>query len=161
VGGASGAYAMVFGGGSQTGPTQEVKKRVGYLSLDAKVSAAGFVFAVFLAMAVAWLDGWIRAVLSVERLWLSNGLSPIGQQWLRDLTMIIVLLVIGLVTSLFINVNNFSLHAIYRDWLVRAFLGPARARGYQKRSADALTGLDAADNLPMAQLPKEKPLHFD
>jgi hypothetical protein len=157
VGGASGAYAMVFGGGSKTGPTQEVEKLAGYLSLDAKVSAAGFVFALFLAMAVAWLDGWVRDVLSVKCLWPEIGLSPIGQQWLRDLAVIIVLLVVGLVTSFFINVNRFSLHAVYRNRLVRAFLGSARAR---ERSADAFTGFDAADNLPMAQLPKEKPLHL-
>ena len=49
------------------------------------MSAAGFVFAVFLAMAVAWLDGWLRAVLSVECLWLGSGRSPIGQQRRRDL----------------------------------------------------------------------------
>jgi hypothetical protein len=157
VGGASGAYAMVFGGGSKTGPTQEVEKLAGYLSLDAKVSAAGFVFALFPAMAVAWLDGWVRDVLSLKCLWPESGLSPIGQQWLRDLAVIIVLLVVGLVTSFFINVNRFSLHAVYRNRLVRAFLGSARAR---ERSADAFTGFDAADNLPMAQLPKEKPLHL-
>ena len=73
---------------------------------------------------------------------------------------IIVLLFIGLCTSFFINVNRFSLHAVYRNRLVRAFLGSARARGYPKRRADAFTGFDAADNLPMAQLPKEKPLHL-
>ena len=160
VGGASGVYALVFGGGPQTGATEEVEKLAGYLSLDAKVSAAGFVFAVFLAMAVAWLDGWLRAVLSVECLWPESGLSPIGQQWLRDLAVIIVLLVIGLGTSFFINVNRFSLHAVYRNRLVRAFLGSARARGYPKRRADAFTGFDAADNVPMAQLPKQKPLHL-
>ncbi len=160
VGGLSGVYALAFGGSSQTGATGEIEKLEGYLSLDAKVSAAGFVFAVFLAMAVAWLDGWLRAVLSVKCLWLGSGLSPIGQQWLRDLAVIIVLLVIGLGTSLAINVNRFSLHAVYRNRLVRAFLGSARARGYPKRRADAFTGFDAADNLPMAQLPKEKPLHL-
>ena len=160
VGGASGVYAMVFGGGSQTGPTQEVEKLAKYLSLDAKVSAAGFVFALFLAMAVAWLDGWLRHILSVNCLWLGSRVSPIGQQWLRDLAVIIVLLVVGLITSLFINVNRFSLHAVYRNRLVRAFLGSARARGYPERRADAFTGFDADDNLPMAQLPKEKPLHL-
>ncbi len=160
VGGASGTYAMIFGGGSQTGPTKEVEKLAGYLSLDAKVSAAGFVFAVFLAMAVAWLDGWLRALFSVKCPWPGNDLSPIGQQWLRDLAVIIALLLIGLVTSYFINVNRFSLHAVYRNRLIRAFLGSARARGNPERSPDAFTGFDAADNLPMAKLPKEKPFHL-
>jgi hypothetical protein len=160
VGGASGIYAMVFGGGSKTGATEEIEKLGGYLSLDAKVSAAGFVFAVFLALAVAWLDGWLRDALSARCVWLGSGVSPIGQQWLRDLAVIIALLVIGLITSLFINVNRFSLHAVYRNRLVRAFLGSARAGCYRERRADAFTGFDAADNFPMAQLPKEKPLHL-
>ena len=137
-----------------------VKNFPGYVSLEAKVSAASFLFAVFLAMAVAWLDGWLRSVLSVKYPWPESGLSTIGQQWLRDLAVIIVLLVIGLVTSFFINVNHFSLHAVYRNRLVRAFLGSARARGYPTGTADAFTGFDAADNLPMAKLPKEKPLHL-
>ena len=124
VGGISGVYALAFGGSSQTGATEEVEKLAGYLSLDAKVSAAVRVRGVpgDGGSLAGW---WLRAFLSVRCPRLGSGLSPIGQQWLRDLAVIIALLVIALVTSFFINVNRFSLHAVYRNRLVRAFwVGP-------------------------------------
>ena len=39
------------------------------------------------------------------------------------------LLLVGIVMGFFINVNKFSLHATYRNRLIRAFLGASRARG--------------------------------
>jgi predicted acylesterase/phospholipase RssA len=48
-----------------------------------------------------------------------------------------------------VNVNRFSLHGVYRNRLVRAFLGTARLDG---RTVDAYTGFDPGDNLRMADL---------
>lgn len=47
-----------------------------------------------------------------------------------------------------INVNRFSMHAVYRNRLVRAFLGSAR----RERHPDGFTGLDARDNPRVADL---------
>jgi hypothetical protein len=47
-----------------------------------------------------------------------------------------------------INVNRFSLHAMYRSRLVRAFLGSAR----RTRTPDDFTGIDPHDNPRMADL---------
>ena len=47
-----------------------------------------------------------------------------------------------------LNVNRFSMHAIYRNRLSRAFLGSPRAQ----RRQDPFTGFDAGDNLPLADL---------
>ena len=55
------------------------------------------------------------------------------------------LLVIG---GLLLNFNRFSLHAVYRDRLIRAFLGASNKR----RTHDAFTGFDTQDNIPMHQL---------
>ena len=49
--------------------------------------------------------------------------------------------------SLFVNVNRFSLHAMYRNRLVRAFLGAARA---SRRIPDPFTGFDPNDNRSLA-----------
>jgi hypothetical protein len=46
-------------------------------------------------------------------------------------------------------VNRFSLHAVYRNRLIRGYLGSARALA---RRPDAFTGFDPADNMPMASL---------
>ena len=47
-----------------------------------------------------------------------------------------------------INVNRFSMHAVYRNRLVRAFLGTARP----SRTPDPFTGFDPRDNPRMADL---------
>src|SRR5262249_30211830 len=53
----------------------------------------------------------------------------------------------SMLISLCINVNRFSMHALYRNRLVRAFLGSARAG---RRVPDPFTSFDPTDNLPLA-----------
>ena len=69
----------------------------------------------------------------------------------------------GWLLSRFININKFSLHAIYRNRLVRAYLGATNPR----RNPNPFTGFDPGDNLPMQILrdPKnpllpQRPLHL-
>jgi hypothetical protein len=50
--------------------------------------------------------------------------------------------------GLAINLNRFSMHAVYRNRLTRAFLGAARRP--ESRHPDSFTGFDPADNLRMA-----------
>lgn len=55
-----------------------------------------------------------------------------------------------------IRTNRFSLHGVYRDRLVRAFVGSARAEpskaGDVPRHADPFTDFDPGDNPPLASL---------
>ncbi|HEX8324185.1 MAG TPA: patatin-like phospholipase family protein [Tepidisphaeraceae bacterium] len=55
-------------------------------------------------------------------------------------------LLLGILMAWPINVNRFSLHNIYRMRLVRAYLGASRG---EDREAEAFTGFDGKDNLPM------------
>ena len=55
---------------------------------------------------------------------------------------------LAMMAGLFMNSNRLSLHAMYRDRLIRAFLGASR----NQRSPDAFTGFDPEDNLPMHHL---------
>jgi hypothetical protein len=65
-------------------------------------------------------------------------------------------LVIGLLATGFVawvanknvNINRFSLHALYRNRLVRAYLGASR----QRRCPNKFTGFDEEDNLPVHEL---------
>ena len=69
-----------------------------------------------------------------------------------------VLFIVGFVMARFVPVNTFSLHGMYRERLVRAFLGASRAAG--KRRPNPFTGFDASDNLPMCELLKSgRPFH--
>ena len=47
-----------------------------------------------------------------------------------------------------VNVNRFSMHAVYRNRLTRAFLGSAR----NNRDQDPFTGFDPQDNMPLSSL---------
>ena len=66
--------------------------------------------------------------------------------------------VIGAVMGWWININKFSLHAMYRERLIRAYLGASRLEG-RFGTANSFTGLDGQDNIQMKDLNKEKPLH--
>jgi len=54
---------------------------------------------------------------------------------------------VAAVASHYVNINRFSLHAIYRNRLVRAFLGASRTR-----AQDLFTGFDEGDNRRMTDL---------
>lgn len=66
-------------------------------------------------------------------------------------------LLVGLMMGCFINVNQFSLHAIYRSRLIRAFLGASRPAN--ARRAHRFTGFDPHDDLAMHELSVQRPLH--
>ena len=61
---------------------------------------------------------------------------------------LVLVAIIGLVIQR-VNVNRFSLHALYRNRLTRAFLGSAHAR---ERQPDDLTNFDPNDNFSLANL---------
>src|SRR6185295_9960858 len=54
----------------------------------------------------------------------------------------------GILMALVIDINKFSLHAMYRNRLIRTFLGASRAT----RRPNAFTGFDGEDNLEAARL---------
>ena len=54
-----------------------------------------------------------------------------------------VALVVEVIASKTVNINRFSLHAVYRNRLVRGYLGAAR----QGRFPDQFTGFDEKDNI--------------
>ncbi|MCU1283933.1 MAG: conserved rane protein of unknown function [Acidobacteriales bacterium] len=63
----------------------------------------------------------------------------------------------------FVNVNKFSLHSMYRNRLIRAYLGASR-----KRNPNLFSGFDPADNISLARINRphdssavvETPLHL-
>jgi Patatin-like phospholipase len=55
---------------------------------------------------------------------------------------------VAAVASRNVNINRFSLHALYRNRLIRAYLGASR----DNRNPDRFTGFDENDNLPVSKL---------
>ncbi|HTO78639.1 MAG TPA: patatin-like phospholipase family protein, partial [Methylocystis sp.] len=62
----------------------------------------------------------------------------------------LALLGFSILASYFVNVNYFSLNAMYRNRLVRAFLGASNADAKDRNKFD---GFAASDNLSMSELP--------
>ena len=56
----------------------------------------------------------------------------------------------------FIDINLFSAHSFYRNRLARAFLGASR----DKRNPNPFTGFDPHDDLNLAELAGQRPIHL-
>jgi hypothetical protein len=151
VGGASGLATLLLGGSGKTAATtaRQVGER---LSVTTVVDIATLVFILVLAILLSRLarSGLEYAVpaLGIDASSLAKMILSAGAA--------AALIVFSAIASYWINVNRFSLHAVYRNRLIRAFLGAARA-GHREEtrthsSPDPFTGFAEADNLPLAAL---------
>lgn len=139
VGGLSGIVTLLLGSSSLTAATRAagVLKNLKWTRLAA---LAAVIFAVLLAVLLS------LAGQALARHWSTDPEHPsIG----IDVVLIVLLIGGAFIISAFVNVNRFSLHALYRNRLQRAFIGSARA---QERRPDPFTGFDPEDNPRMADL---------
>ncbi len=65
-------------------------------------------------------------------------------------------LLTAFVSSWFININRFSLHAMYRNRLIRTYLGASHSD--RVKTVNRFTDMDEGDNIPMKTM-RTKPLH--
>jgi hypothetical protein len=139
VGGVSGVITLLLGSSSLTAATKaaEALKNV---SLSRIASGAAVIFALILAVMLSLAGQEAAVLLGSERADPSIGI---------ELALMAILIGGAFIVSLFVNVNRFSLHALYRNRLVRAFLGSARAA---ERHPDPFTGFDPDDDLRVADV---------
>jgi hypothetical protein len=163
IGVVSGAVTLWMGQGEDTAGSPRSAKAPMSLAL----SLAAPTFVISLVVLLGWLAH--RTVDAVE-----HALTPSYVPALVPNASIGAILIVagGLIgfsigTALFVDTNKFSLHAMYRARLIRAFLGASRPAG--ERDPNRFTGFDDADNLPMRDLwpapgsapspPGGRPLH--
>jgi hypothetical protein len=157
VGGASGLATLVLGGSRRTAAGKEQEKKPGGLAIaDVALALAAPVFTVlflaFLALLTTWLIEWAGAIGS------RDPIQVLFQSGIWTLLAVAAgLLAVGLLMSSFIDINRFSLHAAYRDRLIRAYLGASRPRG--TRRPNPFTGFDEQDNVLMRELAENRPFH--
>jgi len=148
AGGIAGIIGAVVGRSAQTlAKADEKDSGVKAIALKIILAIAGPIFAAALVVGIS---------VALDLLLLGDSLV----QGLADRTLstwyIVLWLVIGLlatglvawVANRNVNINRFSLHALYRNRLVRAYLGASR----QRRYPDKFTGFDEEDNLPAHEL---------
>jgi hypothetical protein len=122
------------------------------------------VFFVLLAIIISWAlvligsQPWAQHATA----WLLGGtpeqiIDP--NSWRIQLFVVVfltcVMLLFGIVIGFFINANKFSLHATYRNRLIRAYLAASR----KTRRPNLFTGFDPDDNIKLGDLSSDTPLH--
>jgi patatin-like phospholipase len=123
------------------------------------------VFFVLLSIVISWVIVLIRTgpwmQSAAKWFYHESALSSLSLPAWRvelfiSLFLMSVLLFFGIVMGFFIDANKFSLHAIYRNRLIRAYL----AASDKKRSPNKFTGFDPGDDFELCELKSEKPFHL-
>lgn len=140
VGGVSGIVTLLLGPSALTAATR-AGKALERVPLTRIASIAAVIFAAALGALLSILGFHLVRALGVR--------DATTATWV-NLLVIVALVAGSFFISLFVNVNRFSLHAMYRHRLVRAFLGAVR--GSTQRSPDPFTGFDMQDNPGIANV---------
>jgi hypothetical protein len=175
LGGISGLVTLVFGYSARSSANEEQeqqeeqKKQTGWQAWAIRIvlQAAAPLFAAFIVVLLALGTSGLLLVLAHAGLWEVNWhwddppvlpfvpdgslghlkilrYTPFGFVACATLGLVIV----ALGASWFININKFSLHAMYRNRLIRAYLGASRPQ----RTPNPFTGFDPDDNVQMHTL---------
>ncbi|MGH9393171.1 MAG: hypothetical protein ACRD1E_03310 [Terriglobales bacterium] len=118
------------------------------------------VAAVFLALLAAGLALATAALLAstgaVAAPWTDPFAVLIATPWWLALALAAGFFALALVMSRFININKFSLAGMYRDRLIRAYLGASNL----ETQTDCFTGLSLSDDIALHEIsPAQRPRH--
>ena len=155
AGGVSGVLAALAGLNNKTKALSENGKSNSKLQLAGKLAAP--VFAVVFLMLLAVLNNWL---LSQAHLVTGNWTSQ--REFLENthpeyaVLVALVLFLFSWTMAKFIDINKFSLQAMYRSRIIRAYLGASNA----KQEINQFTGFDQTDDFYLKDLtPSLKPFH--
>lgn len=151
IGVISGIVTAVLGKNARS-PAQsssDDQKRFTAMASNIALAVAGPLFAAALIVALSvGLDELFLRTSLIRALQPVNDTLTIADmlKWL-SIGLAVTVVVAGL-ASYFVNINRFSLHALYRNRLTRAYIGASR----QERHPDLFTGFDVKDNVRMHEL---------
>jgi len=156
LGGVTGIVTLVLGYGARTigkkGDPADGSSSNSELLL--KVAAPLFALALLGVIAIGSHAAFVRLSPPVAR-WVLR-LWPAGAWMFPPSSALLILLAMGglialsAIASYFVNVNKFSLHGMYRNRLIRAYLGASR-----ERHPEPFSGFDPDDNVQMWELRPE------
>ncbi|MEA2558859.1 MAG: hypothetical protein QOH06_363 [Acidobacteriota bacterium] len=162
IGGISGLITLLLGRSGKTEGKkdgQEQKQSKTSDLLDKLLVFAAPIFAVsilvLLSLGTTVLIRWLTGRGGSEDIWWPLRVVYSSPGWV----VFAVLAGLGLIGGLmgwFVDINRFSLHASYRDRLIRAYLGASRGN---ERRPNPFTGFDERDNIQMWALRGNRPFH--
>ena len=143
---ASTAYGVIFGKSDSSGTTianaSKNKRVMGYL---AKVAPYAFILGLLMSLSLlaAKISNWITAVE-----WPTLAL-PSDYYFAPGVPLVCIFAFVAAVTfSCRVDINDFSIHYLYRNRLIRCYLGAS----VQGRDAQPFTGFSNADNFALSSL---------
>jgi hypothetical protein len=176
LGGLSGVISLLLGFSSKTTATTKAKPSLMDVILDRAVRLAAPVFIACLLVLITLItsllmkgmgdlhgDVWEDSAIGLRMppdVWGHAVLLHNSPPWLViEVAAGFVLLATAM--SLVININKFSLHSIYRNRLIRAYLGAS----HEERRPNLFTDFDPNDNIQLHQLAMphqaiRKPFHI-
>jgi hypothetical protein len=170
LGGVSGLVVILVGKSGATtagkGNANGGKKGPKNIAAEIATSLAAPIFAFFLLTIVALgstliVDSCSFQFLRQQYVWHPEAYLKVieGSSWRSLLIFTGVALAISGIMSFFVNINKFSMHAMYRNRLIRAYLGASR-----ERAGGLFSDFQPADNLDMKDLARpekevQRPFH--
>jgi hypothetical protein len=164
VSGAAGGGISALGGLSSKTKVQKGGEKpelsTGGLILDVAAKLAAPVFVAVFLTGLAILTDWLLfktgLLAGTGTPWREHGFVIENTHVVSLLVLALAFLGFGVLMGHFININKFSLHGMYRNRLIRAYLGASGNRN----DANKFTGFAESDNLRMSELqPGLKPFH--
>ena len=158
AGGVSGMISARLGTSPDTKGQNHTDEPVVSPLKDALLKLMAPLTVVFIVLLLAEFTMWAARytsdyayLLEVYRLHLLAPLQDVGELWLALLGFLVVpllLMFVSWILGYVVNVNRFSAHGLYRDRLMRAYLGASNTA----RTPDPFTGFDPGDNVLMHEL---------
>ena len=171
----SGFVTILFAISSKTPANDRQAEKAGRLTtiMDYAVKIAAPMFVLFLVVVLSFgTDALIRLIKHLPSIYDQQGKlpefpplnSPSIIRHSSFLFLFCLLTVMGAISFLMsrcIDVNQFSLHSMYRNRLVRAYLGASNQKN-RKATANPFTGFDPNDNVTVSDLwPNKEKSHKD
>ncbi len=161
VGGISGAITLILGKSSATSPDPTRRKRdYKAMALDLALALAAPIFSAVLILAASVVLDKLLFGKSFVQTCLFGGPRVISDHWFDCPSLALpvwfaVASLLAIVIPWRISINRFSLHALYRNRLIRAFLAASRTSPsgrIDRPKRNLFTDMDQCDNLPMWKL---------
>jgi hypothetical protein len=148
-GGALGIITAILGASPRAGALSRYDPEG---SSNRVLTAAALAFLILLSCALSWfLDPPGGPFNDLRYLWDATT----HREFFKLLWVLAGLAGLGVMMGYFVNVNKFSLHALFRNRLIRAFLGASRTA----RKPHWFTGFDPDDNFSVSDLKPGRPFH--
>jgi hypothetical protein len=161
LGAITGAMAALSSSSSQTPAAGEAQTKPVPLAVKKLLAITGPLFVICLIMVLSWAVKALGEVIigppNLFRLHFNRSGSSQPIPWQATVEFIGVLaglVLLAVCASRIVNVNRFSLHGMYRNRLVRAYLGASNCAvdGAEERTPDPFTGFALNDNFPLHRL---------